>query len=219
MKNLLQYPTLFISGIGTDVGKSWATGWLANLLREEGKNVITQKFIQTGNTGISEDIALHRKIMRTGMTPEDLNGTTAPEIFTYPASPHLAARIDGRPVDLQKITRATQTLHTIYDTVLIEGAGGLCVPVTEEFLTIDYVQQQELPLVFVTNGRLGSISDTLLALEIIANRCITLAAVIYNSHFDEDKTIAVETRKYLAKTVERKFPSAAWLEMPTNVCD
>ena len=57
---------IFISGIDTDAGKSYATGFLARLLAEEGKKVVTQKFIQTGNTGFSEDIELHRLLTATG---------------------------------------------------------------------------------------------------------------------------------------------------------
>ena len=86
----------FISGIDTDAGKSYCTAYLARQLADNGKRVITQKFIQTGNTGHSEDIDLHRKIMGTGMTEEDREGLTMPEIFSYPCSPHLASRIDNR---------------------------------------------------------------------------------------------------------------------------
>ena len=83
----------FVSGIDTNVGKSYATGYLAKTWNEQGVRTITQKFIQTGNVGMSEDIELHRKIMGTGLLPEDESGLTMPEIFTYPCSPHLAAEI------------------------------------------------------------------------------------------------------------------------------
>ena len=72
----------FISGIDTDAGKSYATGFLARELNRKGQRTITQKFIQTGNTGHSEDIDLHRRIMGTGYLPEDNEGLTMPEIFS-----------------------------------------------------------------------------------------------------------------------------------------
>jgi len=100
----------FISGIDTDAGKSYCTAWYAKQLSQNGQRVITQKFIQTGNTGHSEDIDLHRRIMGTGYLPEDKEGLTMPEIFSYPCSPHLAARIDNRPIDFGKIERATREL-------------------------------------------------------------------------------------------------------------
>lgn len=70
-----------------------------------------------------------------------------PEIFSYPCSPHLAARIDNRPIDFGKIERATRELARRYDIVLVEGAGGLMVPLTEEYLTIDYIAEKNYPLI------------------------------------------------------------------------
>ena len=101
----------FISGIDTDAGKSYCTAWYAKQLSRNGQRVITQKFIQTGNTGHSEDIDLHRRIMGTGYLPEDNEGLTMPEIFSYPCSPHLAARIDNRPIDFNKIENAPPLRH------------------------------------------------------------------------------------------------------------
>ena len=114
----------FISGIDTDAGKSYCTAWYAKQLSRNGQRIITQKFIQTGNTGHSEDIDLHRRIMGTGYLPEDNEGLTMPEIFSYPCSPHLAARIDNRPINFDKIENATQELARRYDTVLVEGAAS-----------------------------------------------------------------------------------------------
>lgn len=150
----------FISGIDTDAGKTYVTGYIARRLMEEGKRVITQKFIQTGNTDMSEDIVKHREIMGIGLQPEDLDHTTAPVIFSYPASAQLAARIDGREIDLEAIDRATERLKSLYDIVLIEGAGGLAVPITDTFMSIDYAESRKLPVILVTNGILGSINHT-----------------------------------------------------------
>ena len=108
--------------------------------------------------------------MGIGMTEEDREGLTMPEIFSYPCSPHLAARIDNRPIDFGKIECATQELARRYDVVLVEGAGGLMVPLTEDYLTIDYIAEKQYPLVFVTSGKLGSINHTLLSFEAIRNR-------------------------------------------------
>ena len=170
----------FVSGIDTDTGKSYATGYLAKLWNGQGIRTITQKLIQTGNNGLSEDIELHRHIMGTGLLPEDTDGLTMPEIFSYPCSPHLAAEIDKRPVDFDKIERATRRLSETYDAVLLEGAGGLMVPLTRDLLIIDYIARRHYPLIFVTSGKLGSINHTLLSLEAIARRNIRLHTVVYN---------------------------------------
>ncbi len=205
----------FVSGIDTDAGKSYCTAWLAQAFAREGKRVITQKFIQTGNRGYSEDIDLHRRIMGTGYLPEDREGLTMPEIYSYPCSPHLAARIDKRPVDFEKITRATEELARRYDVVLVEGAGGLMVPLTESYLTIDYIAAMRYPLVFVTSGKLGSINHTLLSLEAIRNRGIKLDRMLYNLYpTATDKTIQEDTRRYLQSRLAGHFPHALFQTVP-----
>lgn len=212
----IKFPSrIFITGIDTDAGKSYATGWIARGMIDAGINVVTQKFVQTGNTDFSEDIDIHRKLMGTGMLPEDISHLTAPEIFTYPASPDLAARIDGRELDLNAISNATDALEEKYGNVLIEGAGGLMVPLKGEYLTIDYMREHNLPAILVTNGRLGSINHTLLALSALRNAGIRLFAVIYNSHFDKDKIICEDTRNYIRQWLDRHFPDALYLEMPS----
>lgn len=208
------YPALFISGIDTDAGKTYATAWLAQLIAASGRKVITQKFIQTGCHGSSEDIEAHRRLCGLPMQPCDLDGTTAPIIFTYPASAQLAARIDGREIDLSLVDRSTARLQESYDCVLVEGAGGLMVPVTDDTTTIDYIASRRLPVVLVTNGRLGSINHTLLSLEAIERRGIELAAVIYNRHFDTDAVIADDTRGFIGRYVARRFPEAEMLDLP-----
>lgn len=205
----------FVSGIDTDAGKTYCTAWLAKQLNGKGIRTITQKFIQTGNSGRSEDIELHRSIMGCGMLPEDRDFTTAPEIFSYPASPLLASKIDKRPVDFEKINNATKRLADKYDVVLVEGAGGLMVPLTENMLTIDFIAQSGYPLVFVTSGRLGSVNHTLLGLEAVAARNINLYMVMYNLYpANPDTTISDDTRCYLRSCLGTRFPGTLWTEVP-----
>lgn len=199
---------IFISGIDTDAGKTYATAWLANRLIEKGKRVITQKFIQTGNEGYSEDIIKHRELMNTELFPEDKDFTTSPVIFSYPASAQLAARIDGKEIDLEAIRRSTSLLASRYDTVLIEGAGGLMVPITDSYFTIDYIANENLPTALVTNGILGSINHTILSLEAIKNRGIKLRYLLYNSYFDKDKTIADDTKGFISRYLKNHFPES-----------
>lgn len=206
----------FVSGIDTNIGKSYATAYLARLWNEQGRHTITQKFIQTGNPeGYSEDIELHRRLMGIDYLPEDEQGITKPEIFTYPASPDLASRIDSRAIDFDKIKRATEVLSERYDAVLVEGAGGLMVPLTDDYLTIDYIQETGYPLIFVTSGRLGSINHTLLSFEAIERRGIKLHTVMYNMFPEgEDKIIQADTEAYIRCYMEKHFPEAAFVKVP-----
>lgn len=205
---------IFITGIDTDAGKTYATAYYARLLGRKGYSVITQKFIQTGCTGSSEDIEAHRRLLGTGILPEDRLGLTAPIIFSYPASAQLAARIDGKEIDLGLISRSTDELLTRYDRVLIEGAGGLFVPIFDDYFAIDYVTEHKLPAVLTVNSRLGSINHTILSLEAIKSRGIDLRAVIYNEHFDDDAEIAADTKAFVARYIGRHFPDTEFLVMP-----
>lgn len=215
MSNRKTPKTIFVSGIDTDAGKSYATAWLASRMMARGLRVVTQKFIQTGNTGESEDILLHRKLTGTGPLPEDKEGLTAPLILSYPASAQLAARIDGVEIDFNVIDKARIELEKRYDRVLLEGAGGLMVPVTNDIFTIDYVASRHLPLVLVTNSRLGSINHTVLSLEAIRTRGIELLGVVYNHHFDTAPEIAADSRRFVEQYLRTHFPGSEIWDMPS----
>ena len=205
----------FVSGIDTNIGKSYATGYIARTWNSEGRRTITPKLIQTGNTGMSEDIELHRRLMGCGLLPEDRERLTMPEIFSYPCSPHLAAEIDGRPIDLAGIERATVELSRRYDAVLLEGAGGLMVPLTRQLLTIDYIARKGYPLIYVTSGRLGSINHFLLGLEAIRARRIRLHTVAYNLFpRDEDDRISRDTEGYIRDVLAREWPDTQFVTVP-----
>ena len=205
----------FISGIDTGIGKTYTTGYLAKLWNEQGRKAITQKLIQTGNVDISEDIQQHREIMGMGWFPEDEAKLTMPEIFSYPASPHLATKIDGREIDFQKIEQATQQLAEKYDVVLLEGAGGLMVPLTTYLLSIDYIAEKKLPVILVSSGRLGSINHTILSLEVLKSRGLELYALAYNLNDEsQDELISKDTAEYLKGYLVKHFPKALWMDIP-----
>lgn len=192
----------FISGIDTSVGKTAATGAIAKALAQAGKRVITQKMIQTGCEQVSEDIEEHRRIQGIPFTEDDREGWTCPYIFSYPCSPHMAAAKDGRTIDLQVITQATERLRERYEYVLLEGAGGLMVPNDFQSLTIDYIRDQGYPLILVTSGKLGSINHTLLSLFAAEQYGIPVKAIVYNQYPHIDALIEANTLEYL----RIKFP-------------
>jgi len=180
----------FITGIDTGVGKSVVTGWLAKEYMKKKYSVITQKFIQTGNKNISEDIVMHRKIMGLPLLDIDMDGTTCPYILSYPASPHLASSIDEVKVNVEKIKECSRKLSNMYDIVLIEGAGGLMVPISDCYLTVDYIRDNNLPVIIVTSPKLGSLNHTLMTIDVCKKHDILIDRIIYNRFGEYDSLIA-----------------------------
>lgn len=204
----------FITGIDTDIGKSVATGWLARTYAQSGERVITQKLIQTGCDSVATDILLHRRIQEIELTDEDREGLTAPYVYHYPCSPHLAAKLEQHLPDMNVITQATAVLAQRYDKVLVEGAGGLCVPLTEQLMTLEYIQQRDYPVIIVTGGRLGSINHTLLTLQACAHAQIRIHSLVYNHFHDTDKLISNESALYLHRYLNEHHKSARFVSMP-----
>ncbi len=206
----------FISGIDTDCGKTFVTGSLARELQSLGHSVTTQKLIQTGCIGISEDILTHRQLM--GLEPQDydINGLTCPLVFTHPCSPHLAAKIDNREINLSQISSCTSQLAEQFDTLLIEGAGGLAVPILDNYTMADYAAEHNLPLIFVTSPKLGSINHTIINFEYCKTKRLNLKYLIYNNFGSNDQLIIDDTRDYIVKAVRRYFSECEILELSNN---
>lgn len=204
----------FVSGIDTNVGKTFATGLLARTLAARGHSVITQKMIQTGCTDTSEDIEMHRHLQGISFTDEDKSGLTCPYLFSYPCSPHMAAARDGQTIDTARITEATRRLQEKYEYVLLEGAGGLMVPIDFRSLTIDYLKEQGYPLILVTSGKLGSINHTLLSLFACKQYGIEVKALLYNRYPEEDPLIEANTWEYLQHYLSQHFPETSLIAIP-----
>jgi dethiobiotin synthetase len=143
---------VFVTGTGTGVGKTVVCGLLAGFLRTRGMRVTTQKWVETG-----------------GM-----------DRFSLPASPHLAAAREGRRVDPAVLEAAYRRLEETHDAVLVEGAGGFLVPLSEELLTGDFVARIGLPVLVVAANRLGCVNDALLTVEAVRRRGIPLLGLVFN---------------------------------------
>lgn len=187
---------LFITGIDTDIGKTYATGIIAKSLQNT-HTTITQKLIQTGSDGLSPDIIRHRQLMGIALQPFDLDGTTCPFVLKKPASPHLCWQLENKRLDLTLLNQATDRLLQKYDKVLLEGAGGIMTPLDDTVLLIDYIRQKNYPTCLVSSGRLGSINHTLLSIQALQNANIRLHSVVYNDFFDSDEQISASTQDFL----------------------
>jgi dethiobiotin synthetase len=192
-----------ITGIDTDIGKTVATGLLARWLLAKGYSVITQKIAQTGCMEVSEDIVRHRQLMGIGLQEDDRQRLTCPYIFPEPCSPHLAAALVGETIDCEVITTATRQLRQRYQFVLLEGVGGLSVPLNDETTLLDYLQHQGYPLILVSGPRLGSINHTLAALELAQVRGLTVRGIIYNRFKETNGVIAEDSKKVFLSYLSR----------------
>ena len=218
---------VFVSGIDTGTGKTVTTGMMARFLTERNLRTATVKLVQTGCRGRSEDVELHRKLMGTDPLPEDFCGLTAPQIFDFPGSPHLAAALEGKYVDVEKIASAVTQVSLSYDVTLVEGAGGLAVPLTQNLLTIDLAAQMHWPAVLVVSGKLGSLNHALLSLEALDRRKMSLRGIVYDYAPDTDPVIDRDTPQMLKKfLIEYGFPPVLVrlgkvdLDAPGNtICD
>lgn len=161
---------LFITGIGTDVGKTIASAIVTQALEAD-----YWKPIQAGDLDNSDSHKIQRYIA---------NDKTVIHENSYklntPASPHLAANIDGITIDLKKITEPKTKNHLV-----IEGAGGLLVPLNDKDCIVDLIQK-DYKVIVVSRHYLGSINHTLLTFEALKNRKIEVAGIIFSG--DENQS-------------------------------
>ena len=155
---------LFITGIGTDVGKTIASSIVTESLEAD-----YWKPVQAGDLDNSDSHKIERYIAnnKTVIHPNSYKLNT-------PASPHLAAELDGVIIDLKKIKEPKTKNHLV-----IEGAGGLLVPLNGTDSIIDLIQP-DYKVVVVSRHYLGSINHTLLSLEVLKQRGIEVAGIIFN---------------------------------------
>lgn len=192
---------IFVAGTDTEVGKSVVTGLVARDLSERGYKVVTQKWVGTGCSRSSNDIDIHLKIMGKGRGDfRKFLPLMTPYIFKFPASPHLAARLEKRKVDSAKLKKNLKRLRRDFDFVIIEGSGGLLVPLNEKRLLIDVVKSLRLPVILVAPNRIGAINHTLLSIEALKSRKIKIIGIIFNNiSKSEDKIVLRDNPRIIEK--------------------
>lgn len=204
---------LFVTGIDTEVGKTVACGVLAKTLLNSGLSVYTQKLVETGcKDGISHDLLEHQRIVGRQFNDK------APELhspyrFKTPVSPHLAAEMDGQAIDIHYLSKQMSDLSTQCQHLLVEGAGGLYVPLIHECTILDFIIDHGLPIILVTSPRLGSINHTLLSLAVCLEKKIDVRAIIYNHYPQVDSWMVDSTRSVIQNYIKQNFNQTIWLEL------
>jgi dethiobiotin synthetase len=172
---------LFISGTDTGVGKTMVTTALAAWLRDEGYDVGVMKPVHTGCRHSEggrppPDSAV---LLRAAGARDPLRLVT-PYRFCRPLAPLAAARAEGRSIDLGRLRGAYHALARRHQIVLIEGIGGLLVPLTAASTIADLIAAWELPLILVARAGLGTLNHTLLSIEAARRRGIVIGGIILN---------------------------------------
>jgi dethiobiotin synthetase len=177
---------LFVTATNTDIGKTYASLRLIEGFAKEGIRVGICKPIETGVINEPIDATkLLKKVQQynnefCSLKPKDITAYT----FTIPASP-FCADID-KIIDIKKIKQKIMELSKLCDLLIIEGAGGLMVPITQNYMMIDLVKELNSTLLLVTPSKLGCINDTQLSIEMLKQREINFDWCV-NMFKDKDK--------------------------------
>jgi dethiobiotin synthetase len=172
---------VFIAGTGTDVGKTVVTRALARALTRRGLRIAAVKPVESGiarrpGEKHPTDAAALRAAANSIASDDDV----CAYLLDDPVSPHLAAARQGVRIDHARIEALLERASAAHDLVLVEAAGGLLVPLSDELLYADLIAETGLPLLVVAPNALGAISATLLTLEAARARCIEVLGVVLN---------------------------------------
>lgn len=178
---------LFITGTGTDVGKTYVTGLLVKKLAEAKKNPGYYKAAMSGNDrrpdgSLIPGDALHiQKVSGISQPLEEM----CPYVYEHAYSPHLASRLEGNPVRLDVVRKNFEKLTCKYDYLTVEGSGGILCPICFDEAKIqleDVIQELNLSCLIVADAGLGTINNVLLTVEYMRAKNIPVKGLIFN-HF------------------------------------
>lgn len=211
----------FITGSDTDVGKSFVTASLLRAFLEHGTKAVALKPVQTGYTELGNSKAT-KNLGNSRIPSNNFSNNLACESlesdfkeyikagqnadfkatcynFAYPASPHFSAELEGKKIKAQGILDFIEENSS--QITLIEGAGGILVPLNENESFLDIAKAMDAAVILVCKNCLGAINHALLNLEILRQNSLNLAALVLNFH-DENDAICISNLEFLQK----KFP-------------
>jgi len=206
---------IFIAGTDTGVGKTIIAGCLAKYLLGKGCDVITQKWAQSGcRAGFSPDIVGHLKIMgKDESYIRDCLDEVCPYKFKAPVSPHLAACLENKTIYPRKIIESFKTLSRSHEFVIVEGIGGVMVPLNKKVLLIDLLRESGLPVLIAAQNKLGAINHTLLTIEALRARKINILGIVFNNPEREDSLVLADNPRIVgALSKENIFGVLPWIK-------
>lgn len=194
---------IFITGTGTDVGKTYVTALIVKKLEEAGVKTAYYKAAVSGNIRgehglIPGDAAYVKEISGIGQPLEEM----VPYIYEQAVSPHLAAVQEGNPIELPIVTQGYEELSKKYEYITMEGSGGILCPLRcdnkEEIWLEDVVEALQLSCIVIADAGLGTINATLLTIEYLKKKHIEVKGVILN-HFHAGVIMEEDNRSMIEK--------------------
>lgn len=185
----------FVTSTGTDIGKTFVTAALIRYMRESNQPVGALKPIVSGyDSSVAEtsDPAVLLAALGRRMSADEVE-RIAPWRFRAPLAPDLAAAREGRRVDFVELVEFSRAaINGAKGPLLIEGVGGIMVPLDGRRTVLDWMTALDIPLLLIVGGYLGTISHTLTALDVLAQRKLTIAAIVV-SESDRDAVALDDT--------------------------
>ena len=197
---------VFVTGCDTGVGKTVIAGAIAASMKAHGLDVGVMKPVASGAKEIegkliSEDAVYLKKIIDS--TDDDT--LVNPILHKPPIAPTIAASKAGIPIDIDKIMKAYKALTNRHDFVVVEGVGGLMVPIDDTLFVADLARKMDLALVIVTGDYLGAINHTLLTIEYARNRNLRIKGIVINMLKNGDDLVR-EIEKYSSVPILGTIP-------------
>ena len=185
---------LFITGTDTEVGKTVVAGGIAKVLKDRGQDVGVFKPIASGCRSdrgvlVSRDAEFLAHCADSAQTLDHI----CPVRFREPLAPEVAVRRGAEPIELEVIRTYYNRLASEKDVMIVEGVGGLLVPLGKDLLVANLVGQMDLPLLIVAKPELGTINHTLLTIEAARARGLRVAGIVINSYVADTASVAEET--------------------------
>ncbi|PCJ59443.1 MAG: dethiobiotin synthase [Planctomycetota bacterium] len=198
---MILHKSIFITGTGTDVGKTYIAAGICFQLASRllDKKLSYIKPIATGVDTLNEDFEFIKKELAS------LNNFHCSSILEYiePASPYISALAENKVIDYSQILKETNSLISQNDLSVIEGAGGLMVPITENKMMIDLMSDLKLPVIVVAHFDLGTVNHTLLTLDKLQEKDIPILGVVLNQPNQGDRELFSCAVKSNAHEIER----------------
>lgn len=196
---------IFIIGTGTDIGKTYVSGLIAKKLKESGVNIGYFKAAVSGNDRINEqlipgDAVYVKTVAGLNQATEDM----VPFVYENAYSPHLAARIEGNPVDFDTVRDTFHHCQNTYDFVLAEGSGGILCPLRYDEVEIwleDIIAATGFDSVIVADAGLGTINSVILTVFYMTQRKLPIRGIILNN-YEEGNILHEDNKKMIIEKTE-----------------